>query len=368
MIQKKNVKMKRILVANIFGIGDVLFTTPLIASLKREMTGVEIDYLCNARTKAAVESVPDVDRIFVYEKDDLVDLWKKSKVACLKGVYGLFTDIRRRKYDAVFDFTLSREFGFFFTLAGIPRRIGLDYKKRGSFLTDKFAFSGFAGRHVVEYYLDLLRSLDVSPSMNRLQLIPAEKLREWAVSYLRERGAGEEPRVAVVPGGGASWGIHASRKRWSPEGFSRAADILAARGVAVVILGDASETDLCRKTAEMMSAKPLAVENGLKLEEYIALLNACDLVLCNDGGPLHLAVALRVKTVSIFGPVDDKVYGPYPPSAGNRVITASEIPCRPCYDRFKLPECEYDSRCLTDIDPEKVADTCMELLREKVKQ
>lgn len=360
--------MKRILVANIFGIGDVLFTTPLIASLKKEIAGVEIDYLCNARTKAAVECDPDVDRIFVYEKDDLVDLWKKSKAGCLKSLYALFMDIKRRKYDAVFDFTLSREFGFFFTLAGIPKRIGLNYKKRGVFLTDKFAFSGFAGRHVVEYYLDLLKSLDVSPSMNRIQLVPDEKLREWATAYLRERGAGEGPCVAVVPGGGASWGTHASRKRWSPEGFSRAADILTGAGVAAVILGDASETDLCRKTAGMMSAKPLAVENGLKLDEYIALLSACDLILCNDGGPLHVAVALGVKTVSIFGPVDDKVYGPYPPSAGNRVITAAEIPCRPCYGRFRLPECEYDNRCLTDIDPERVADACMEQLRKKGNQ
>ena len=61
--------MKKILVANIFGIGDVLFTTPLIASIKKEIPGVSVDYLCNARTKAIVEKDPDVDDIFVYEKE-----------------------------------------------------------------------------------------------------------------------------------------------------------------------------------------------------------------------------------------------------------------------------------------------------------
>ena len=99
---------------------------------------------------------------------------------------------------------------------------------------------------------------------------------------------------------------------------------------------------------------------ALPLKEYMAILGSCDLVLCNDGGPLHIAVALGAKTVSIFGPVDERVYGPYPPSNRNKVIKAG-LSCQPCYDRFKLPECENDNRCVTDIDPEHVANSCLEL-------
>ncbi|MGD2278859.1 MAG: glycosyltransferase family 9 protein [Candidatus Omnitrophota bacterium] len=357
--------MKKILVANIFGIGDVLFTTPLIASLKKEMNAVEIGYLCNARTRPVLECNPEIEDIFVYEKDDLAALWKSSRAKCLKTVYKLFSDIRKKKYDAVFDFTLSREFGFFFFLAGIPRRIGLDYKNRGIFLTDRLEFTGFSGKHVTEYYLDLLRFMGVEPSVKELQLVPDEEAREWASSYLSEHGAQGSSLAAVIPGGGASWGGDAFRKRWTPEGFSYVADILAGQGIALAVLGDVNEKDLCGSVAGKMKKRPPILENGLSLDKYIALLSACDLVLCNDGGPLHIAVALGVNTVSVFGPVDQKVYGPYPLSGKNKVITAHEVPCRPCYDRFKLPECEYENRCLTDIDPEVVAGACMEVLGKK---
>ncbi len=354
--------MKRILVANIFGIGDVLFTTPLIANLKKAMEGVTVDYLCNARTRDVVECDPDVGRIFVYEKDHFSTLWKESRTGCMKALYGLFSAIRREGYDAVFDFTLSRKFGLFFKLAGISRRIGLNYKKRGKFLTDRIPLSGFEGRHVIEHYLDLLGCVGVSPSVRQIRLVPDAGSLEWADAYLSENGTEAGPLVAVVPGGGASWGGQASRKRWAPEGFSRAADILAERGSRIALLGDPSEMGLCGDIAGGMKEKCVIVENNLTLKRYIAMLSKCDLVLCNDGGPLHIAVGLGIRTVSIFGPVDDKVYGPYPVSDKHKVVTARDLPCRPCYNRFKLPECEYENRCLTGIDPETVARACIELL------
>jgi ADP-heptose:LPS heptosyltransferase len=360
--------MKRVLVANIFGIGDVLFTTPLISSLKKEIEGVRVDYLCNARAKPALECDPDVDRIIVYEKDDLTELWKSSRVKCLKAVLGLFSDVRKGKYDAVFDFTLSRKFGLFFALAGIRRRIGLNYRNRGIFLTDKVEFSGFRNRHVTEYYLDLLGKAGIKASVKEMQLVPDDNLREWARTYLNDRGADKGPVAMIIPGGGASWGLNAVRKRWEAEGFLRVADNLAAQGVKIGILGDRSEEVLCKTISDKMSTKPVIVENNLDLKRYIAVLSACDLALCNDGGPLHIAVSLGVKTVSVFGPVDEKVYGPYPPSGNNRVMTAAELPCRPCYDRFKLPECGNNMRCLTGIDAEEVTRACLELLGSRAVQ
>ena len=356
--------MKKVLVANIFGIGDVLFTTPLIANLKKSIEGVSVDYLCNARTKDIVKGSPDVDEIFVYEKDDYVKLWKRSKIGCLTALRELFSSIRRRKYDTVFDFTLSRKFGLFFKLAGIPRRVGLDYRKRGIFLTDRVPLTGFEGRHVVEYYLDLLRCAGVPVSVREMELVPDEAALEWARKYLKRKGIEKERLVAVIPGGGASWGPQAFRKRWEAAGFSRAADILVGQGLKVALFGDQSETDLCRSVSDNMAEECAIAENTLTLERYIALLSRCAVVLCNDGGPLHVAAALGVKTVSIFGPVDEKVYGPYPGSDRHKVIVAREVPCRPCYNRFRLPECGYDNRCLTNITPETVAKACVKLLKE----
>ena len=356
--------MKKILIANIFGIGDILFTTPLAANLKRTGEDVSVDYLCNARTRPVVERVPGVGRIFVYEKDVFLDLWRKSRLSCLKAFFGLFFAIRRERYDAVFDFTLSREFGLFFMLAGIPRRIGLDYKKRGMFLTDRVKLTGFEARHVIEHYLDLLGSAGIAPEEQEMSLVPDNESLEWVSSFLREKGVDKEPIVAVVPGGGASWGGQASRKRWPAEGFARTSELLSDKGLTIAIIGDKTEAELCRNVAAKMKAPPAIIESAMTLKQYVAFLSRCALVLCNDGGPLHMAVALGARTVSVFGPVDEKVYGPYPASDAHRTVKAEEAVCRPCYNRFKLPECTNDNRCLTGIDPVAVADTCLGLLEK----
>jgi ADP-heptose:LPS heptosyltransferase len=355
--------MDRVLVANIFGIGDVLFTQPLISNLKKGIPGVRVEYLCNERARPVVEMMPEVDDVLVYEKDSYIELWKRSRIQCLKRVREFYNDVKRRDHDAVFDFMLSREFGLFSVLAGIPRRIGMDYKGRGLFLTDKMPIDGFRGRHVAEHYLDLLGFLGLEPEDGEMRVIPPREDKRRIRSLLEEKGYDGGPLVVVAPGGGASWGEQARRKRWDPIGFTRAADILLQNGVRVVLCGDRSERELCRGVEKGMDGSPLAVINDLDLGEYAALLASCDQVLCNDGGALHLAVAAGTGTVSIFGPVDDIVYGPFPRSDKHRVITADKAPCRPCYDRFRLPECGFEGRCLLDIAPEKVAEVCLEQLK-----
>jgi lipopolysaccharide heptosyltransferase II len=355
--------MKRVLVANIFGIGDVLFTTPLAAAVREKFPGVEIDYLVNARTRDIVSAVPGVGKVFVYEKDDIAKLWSSSKISAIREMWRLFLGIRRRRYDVVFDLTLSRQFGLIFMLAGIKKRAGLDYKKRGTFLTHKAELGGFAHKHVVEHYLDLLRSMGVEASSGKMTLVPPAGMKPWVDGYLKAKGLDAEKLVAVIPGGGASWSKHSYRKRWQSDSFAAVVRALSAAGWQTIVLGDASEAELCRDVVELSQEKNARAENGLDIKSYMALLSRARLALCNDGGPLHMAVALGVRTVSIFGPVDPAVYGPYPLSDSHRVIVSSSLSCRPCYKKFRLPKCDYDGRCLVDIPAEEVVEACEELLR-----
>lgn len=356
--------MKKILIANIFGIGDVLFTAPLIANLRKRFGGVDVGYLCNARTRDVARLIPGVNDVFVYEKDFYTRLWSASKKRFFAELKALFGNIKQKRYEAVFDLTLSREFGLGFLLAGVPKRIGLDYKKRGVFLTDKIPLTGFSGRHVAEHYLDLLGAVGVEPEIKDMSIVPDPALEGWLEKYLSDKKIKNGKFVAVIPGGGASWGKQASRKRWYAEGFTQAADMIAAGGRDVAVLGDSSEKDLAGYVASGMIRPPRLVETALSLRQYVSLISRAELVLCNDGGPLHLASALGVKTVSVFGPVDERVYGPYPFTGRHIVIKAEDISCRPCYDRFRLPDCEYDSRCVTGISPRRVAEACMELLEK----
>ena len=105
------------------------------------------------------------------------------------------------------------------------------------------------------------------------------------------------------------------------------------------------------------------------LEQFVALLARLELVICNDGGPLHLAVSQRVKTVSIFGPVDPAVYGPHTQEPEwHRVVCQPHLLCRPCYHQFRLPPCPYERACLTTIEPTQVLEACVSLLDRQTEQ
>jgi ADP-heptose:LPS heptosyltransferase len=240
--------------------------------------------------------------------------------------------------------------------------VGLDYRGRGVFLTKKKKIEGFEDKHVVEYYLDLLGLMNVPATVREAGITLDPGTLMWAKEFLRKKGMAERPFIGIIPGGGSSWGPRAGRKRYSPAGFAKVADELAGLYGPVALLGDMSEESLCREVARAMKDQPLFIETGLDLERYMALLSALDIVILNDGGPLHIARALGLRTVSIFGPVDPNVYGPYPLSAEHKVITARGLECRPCYRRFKLPECYYNGACLERIEPGEIVRAVSELV------
>ena len=93
-------------------------------------------------------------------------------------------------------------------------------------------------------------------------------------------------------------------------------------------------------------------------------MKRCKLVISNDGGMLQIAVSQGVPTVSIYGPTDEKVYGPYPPDSKN-IVVKSDAECRPCYKKFKLPEC-MNKGCLEDISVDEVFKTISRYLRDGV--
>ena len=101
----------------------------------------------------------------------------------------------------------------------------------------------------------------------------------------------------------------------------------------------------------------------LSLEEFAAMIRELKLLICNDGGPLHMAVALGANTVSVFGPVDEKIYGPYPASVKHVVVSRTDVPCRPCYRKFKYADCDK-RECLEKISVNDVLAAVEKVLKK----
>lgn len=357
--------VKNILIVNPFGIGDVLFTTPLVDSLKAGIESSMLGFLCNRRTEPLLKADPKIEWVFVYEKDELKALWKESKIGYFKRLLSLIGDIRQKGFDIAIDLSLNREYGFLCMLAGIKERVGFNYKKRGVYLTKKIDICGYHDKHIIEYYLGLLKFVGVLPVRKEIRLSLPREEREWALGFIRTNGVKEgESLIGIAPAGGASWGKEAPIKHWRAEGFADVADRLAEKtGARVIILGSASEAVTCEEIAGAMRKPSVMACGKATLLQSAALMSLCELVLANDGGPLHMAAAVGTRTVGIFGPVDERVYGHYPPSVRHRAVKEDLI-CRPCYRNFKMKECE-ERACLDGVSADKVFKAAEEVLAER---
>ncbi len=336
----------------------MLFSLPLVRALRRADPTGWIGYLCNRRTEEIVELWSELNWRHTFEKDEFRNAFQKSPLKGIGFLSGLSSEIRRQKFDCLIDLSLGWQAGFVAAWAGIPKRIGFDYRGRGRFLTHKTKLDGFDSRPVADHYLDLLSSLgiprpELTSDLIHIDLPPA--VREEAAGYLHSIGIPSgRPFFALVPGGGASWGPNSIYKQWPPERFAELAGKLMDRDSAeCVIIGDKTEQPLCQAVAAQIK-RPVSIAAPVPSLKILAgLLAQAEQVIGNDSGPMHLATAVGTRTVSIFGPVDAAVYGPAVADKNHRVVTRG-ITCQPCYHHFRFPPCPWDNACLKALSVESV--------------
>jgi heptosyltransferase-2 len=163
--------------------------------------------------------------------------------------------------------------------------------------------------------------------------------------------------IGVSPG--AAYG---SAKRWLAERFAESA-VTVAREIdsAVVVLGSEAEHGICEQVRMRVSGAGVESVNlaGLtKLDAFIEITAACRLMLTNDSGAMHIASAMGVPTVAVFGATDDAATGP---TGEHARVVREQVECSPCL----LRECPIDHRCMTRVDAARVARTALELIHVK---
>jgi ADP-heptose:LPS heptosyltransferase len=212
-------------------------------------------------------------------------------------------------------------------------------------LTKKISLEAYEGKHVLDYYLELLENINFRIHHRHLEIFTSAEDETWVSHALLARGIqSTDCVVGIVPGGGASWGKDAVYKRWPAEKFALLCDkIIEKFSAKIILMGDQNESELCQYIKSSVTREVFDFSGTLTIGKLAAVLKRCKLAVVNDGGPLHIAVACGIKTISIFGPVDERTYGPYP-SMGHFVVSR-DLACRPCYRRFRLAECEHH-QCL----------------------
>lgn len=358
--------IKKILIINPFGIGDVLFSTVLISALRKICPESYIAYICNLKTKDILTTNTGVDDVFVFERDEYRTLWKKSKIKAIKKFINFWGEIKKRRFNTVFDLSLGKEYAFCCFLAGIKDRRGFDYKGRAKFLNHRIPFDGFNDKPVAEYYLALLTKDAIArPKADIIStiLITTNEDRQYIDNFLTQSAIKDsDVLIGIAPGGGISFGKKdQDRRRWPVKKFAELGDkIIEKFNAKIILIWGPCEEELINEIKNLMKESGLSAPKTA-IRQMAELCKRCDAIVCSEGGPLHIAASQAVRTVSIFGPVDEKVYGPYPKTEKNIVIT-SNASCRPCYKKFKLPECP-NKKCLEDISADFVLDKLSEALQ-----
>lgn len=356
--------MKRFLIINPFGIGDVLFTTPVIENIKINYPDSFIGYWCNERVEDIIANNPHINKIFALSRGDIKKVYRKSRVKGLAASISLYLRLKKERFDVSLDYSLDHRYSLTAKFAKVKSRIGFNYRNRGRFLTDKIDLTGYSDKHVVEYYLDLLRLINISPKKFALQLKTNDSDKAAAREILASCGVNDKDLlIGIAPGAGASWGIDASLKHWPRRHFSGLADrLIESCGAKILILGDASERTVAEELTGAMHNRAIDLVGKTRLSELIAIIDNLEVLVANDGGPLHMAAALNKKTVSFFGPVDPKVYGPYPADEKRHIVLRRNLECSPCYRDFRLNKCLNNISCLEGIDIEQAFDAVKNLL------
>ncbi len=335
----------KILVRATNWIGDAVMSLGAVRALRGRYPQAEIAVLARGWVSDLYLGEAAIDRIIPLRgragAKDLAAKWRQA------------AELRREKFDLAVLLPNSFESAALVFASGITRRVGYARDGRSLLLTDAIAMPepGEIPRHERYYYPELLRRagiLEALPEIEEIHFEGIEASRERGRELLQAKGFGEAV-IGVSPG--AAFG---GAKRWLPEHFAAASRAVAERlGAQVLIFGSEGEWAMCEEVAALSGGRNLA--GATTLREFIDLTSACRFFLTNDSGAMHIAAALRVPSITVFGPTDETATGPCSLTAH---LLREPVKCAPCKKR----ECPIDHRCMTRVTAERVTAEAFRIL------
>ncbi len=335
--------IRRILVRQVNWVGDAVLTLPALDALKQRFPLAEISLLAKPWVRDLFAGHPAVDRILDYRTE--------GPHRGIRGRWRLARELSQTGFDLAVVLPNSFDAAVIPWLAGIARRAGYPTDGRRWLLTHPIPGPACsAGRHHVERYLDIVRALGADGTAS-LRLPVTEERRQKSQRLLRDHGIGpEDAIVAVNPGS-----IYGSAKQWPAERFAAAADTLADRCRArIVLVGSERERPILEQVAAGMRRPTINLAGCTDLGTLVGLLSRADLLLSNDTGAMHIAAAAGTPVLAIFGPTSAQETGPL--GACSRIVREA-VPCSPCL----LRECPIDHRCMMRVTVEQVCQVAVEV-------
>ena len=335
----------RALVVKLRHHGDVLLAAPVLSVLKAHAPAIEVDALVYDDTAPMLAGHPALARLHTVSRR-----WRSlGMLERLRREKALFGELRARRYDLVVHLSEHTRGAWLARLLGARFRVGPIDGDRGGWWHRSFThlYPLIRNRHHVEVNLDALRRIGIQPGTTERKVV----FVPGAAAEARVRDLVVEPFIHMHPA--SRWRF----KCWPAERNALLADKLAEEGHRVVMTSAPDETGFIDEILARMKSQAVNLAGKLSLKELGALTARARLFIGVDSMPMHLAGAMGVPTVALFGPSSEVVWGPW--NVEQRVVTTTHS-CRPC----GKDGCGGGkvSECLTLLGVEPVHAAAQELL------
>ncbi len=318
---------RRVLAVRLGAIGDVVNALVFAAALKEVEPGVFLGWVVHPLAEPLVRGHPCVDRVHVWRRDGGFSEFLR-----------VVREIRVERYDLALDLQRIQKSALLARLSGAPAVIGFDRgrTKEASWLWTKDRIPpGDPNAHRVEQYLEFARHLGWAGAGPRHLLPRDEEAERWASERVRELGS--RPVLVNV-------GATKPANRWIPERFGELARALRAElGLPVVLTGGPADRATADRALAAAGSEVVDLVGRTSLRELVALTSRARLFIGCDTGPMHIAAALGIPVVALFGPADPRRTGPW--GSGHGIVRVPP-PCSPCQRRAWNPA---RHACMEDI-------------------
>jgi heptosyltransferase-2 len=336
---------KRILIVAPNWIGDAVLSLPVVDGCARFWPEADLTVLARAGVAELFEARKAAVRTVGYQRG--------NGPHRIGNLFGLGWRLRQEKFNLALLLPNSLSSAMVTWLAGVPERLGYSTDGRGWLLTNRLPDRRKErGLHQVDYYLGLLRSVGASrvDRIPKLQL--KEKCIEMGLTLLGDMGIDKWERLIGVHPGAA----YGETKRWFPERFGAVLKRLQKSGRRILLLGGPGEQLIAKQISMVMERPPIDFVGKTTVAEALALVSMCALFLSNDSGLMHVAAALNIPQVALFGSTDPQKTAPLNDRAV--VIHPEQVSCTPCFQR----SCPEDLECMKAISVDEVATAAEQLL------
>jgi ADP-heptose:LPS heptosyltransferase len=349
---KDSTEIQKILVLEAGNLGDIVGILPFLRNLRISYPDAHIALLGNPAVFPLLQNLQLVDELIAARFPWAIHFsqWSRYNPVSTHWVRlaRALRDVRRREFDVALSGRGDLRDNFILWLTGTRRRIGYGFLGGGFLLTEQ-AMPDLARPHRSDCWLRLLEHLgkEVGDRRPRLRLSLEEEI--FATEYTAKLGIGQDDLVI-----GVHPGARIRTRQWGIENFRAVAENLVSHYPAKILW-------FLDPVEEMPHDTPQSfLRIALPLRQFMAVLARCNLLICNDSGPMHIAAALGVPTVGVFGPTEPAWFGPV--SEQSKIVMHPSFWCRPCADR-----CIFDQPyCLRTISVEQVLEAALDLSPAKV--